>query len=285
MLYDANNQQSTLPYTPSTSRAPTTVSGYKQQVGAPLTAIISGQSMGFHISPDIVVQPPSERSTKSTDKQEITSVIPRVLPRGNISPSMFQPVSASNQSTADYPLADSSIANLSTYRTQMSHDQHMQAWRQNKVEKMQKKQKHTYIYGISPQPNVVDRVSTAAILTPQIISTTKQRQVPPTPYTTDFQRGPTPSPFRFPPSQSSQIRSTSSSSSSVMNDTQSKSKNQRNSKLNRPPEEIPVPPPRMDPLDEDPQEISSTNISSKDYTAALIHRQDSQSSVTDVEKD
>lgn len=279
MLYDASTQQPCSPYSPSPSpsHVPTTVSGYKQQLRAPLTTTVSGQSLGFRTSPDVIVHPPSDRSSESTEKQIPTSTIPRISPRGNLTPSIFRPAPTSNQSTADYPFAESSIANLSTYRTQMSHEQHMRAWRQNKVEKNQKKQKHAYIYGASPQPTLVDRVSTAAILTPQILPTTNQQQAPPSSYADGIQRRPTPSPFQFPP-PSSQIQSISSS---VISDTQLKPKNQR-LKINRPPQNIPPPPPppRMDRLDEDPQETSSANQPSK-MASALIHRQNSQSSITD----
>ncbi|CAF5127868.1 unnamed protein product, partial [Rotaria socialis] len=71
--------------------------------------------------------------------------------RGHLTPSLFQPVSTSNQSTADYPLAASSITASPTFCTQMSHDQQMHAWRQGQVEKIQRRRRHCYIYGTPSQ--------------------------------------------------------------------------------------------------------------------------------------
>jgi len=278
MLYDSNAQQPNTPYTSSVSRTPG--SAYIPKLRPlQMTTTFSNQSLGFHVPTDVIVHPTSERSMKSGDKQTTTYSTSRVLPPENITPSLFQPVSVSNQSTADYPLAASSIVNSSTYRTQMSHEQHMQAWRQEQVKKIMKKQRHCYVYDAPPQPTMVDRVSTAAILTPQVLSTaTKQGQAPETPDTGQTQRGPTISPFHF-PITSSEVRS---APSSIVNGIRLKTKNQK-LKINRPQEGIPIPPERMDRLDEDPQEKSNTNKSSK-ITSALIQRKDSQSSVTDIKE-
>jgi hypothetical protein len=273
MLYDTNNQQTDTSYTAATSQTPTTATFSNQQFQRPITTAISDQSLGFPISPDIIVQPPSESSARSTQNQSNVYLTPRAFQRGTMTPSLFQPASASNQSTADYPLAASSTANSSTFRTQMSHEQHMQAWRQDQMGKIQKTQRHCYIYGQPPQPLLVDRVSTAAILTPQILSTaTKQQQVPPTPNTGNTLRRPTVSPFHF-PLPSSKIRSAPSSIISDTNNQKLKTKLQQ--------QNVPIPPKRMDRLDEDPQEISNTNKPSK-TTSVLIHKDDSQSDTSDV---
>ncbi|CAF5153444.1 unnamed protein product, partial [Rotaria socialis] len=58
----------------------------------------------------------------------------------------------------------------------MSHDQQMHAWRQGQVEKIQRRRRHCYIYGTPSQQPIIDRASTAAILTPQILSTTARQQ-------------------------------------------------------------------------------------------------------------
>jgi hypothetical protein len=260
MLYDTSTQQTDTSNTAATS-------------SNQITTAISNQSLGFPISPDITVQPPSESSARSTQNQTNVYLTPRGLQRENLTPSLFQPASASNQSTADYPPPASSTANSSTFRTQMSHEQHMQAWRQDQMGKIQKTQRHCYIYDPPPQPLLVDRVSTAAILTPQILSTaTKQQQVPPTPNTGKTPRRPTVSPFNF-SLPSSQIRSAPSSIISDTNNQKLKTKLQQ--------QNIPIPPKRMDRLDENPQEISNTNKPSK-TTSVLIHKDDSQSDTSDV---
>jgi hypothetical protein len=71
-----------------------------------------------------------------------------------------------------------------------------------------------------------------------------------------------------------------SAPSSTISDTQPKTRNQ-NSRINRSQQEAPIPPQRMERLDEDSQETSNTNKSST-VTSALIHRKDSQSSTTDI---
>jgi hypothetical protein len=277
MLYEANNQQPNTANVPCVLRTPPTGSAYMQQSRLPLTTTFSDQSLGFHVSPDINVQSTSEQSIKSRSKQAATHSTPRVSQQEPITPSLFQPVPPSNQSTADYPLETSSIINSSTYRTQMSHEQHMQLWRQEQIEKNQKKKRYGYVYGLSPQPTSVDKSSNDAILTPQILSTTtRQQQVPRISDTARTPRQPTRPPFKF-PIPSSQVRSTPSS---IIIDTQSKPKNQKLT-INYPQQPAPIPPPRMDRLDEDPQETSNASKSSK-VTSALIHRKDSQSSTTDI---
>jgi hypothetical protein len=265
MLYDVNNQQPNTPYSPSTARTPTTISAYTEQLRCPITTTFSGQSLGFPVPSVIAVDPPSARRMKSGDKQPNIRSTLQALPPESITPSVFQPVPASNQSTAGYALTGTSIINSSTYRTQMSHEQQMQAWHQNQVKKIQKKQPRSYVYNTPP-------IAASVILTPQNISSIpKQNQAP-----DKTQRGPTPSPFDF-RHPSSQVRSTSSS---IISDIQSKTKNSK-LKTNRTQQEIPIAPQRMDRLDEDPQETSHANKSSR-VTSALIHREDSQSSITDI---
>ncbi len=276
MLYDANNQQLNSPNVPSVSRPPTTVSANMQPIGPPIFTALSGQSLGFPVSSNDTSQPSYEFKTKSRGEQMAGSTTARTLLQENLTPSQFQPASATYSSTADYPSISSSIVHSSTFRTQMSYDQQMQAWRQKKIEKIQKKQRHGYVYGEPPQSALPDRVANSVILTPQIIfTTTKQQQAPPTPSIDQTARKPTKSPFRFLPS-SSQVRSTPSS---ITSDTSSKTKTQR-LQTTPPQQAAPIPPQRMDRLDEDPQEISDVNKSSKS-TSVLIHRKDSQSSTSD----
>ncbi|CAF5148910.1 unnamed protein product, partial [Rotaria socialis] len=62
-----------------------------------------------------------------------------------------------------------------------------------------RRRRHCYIYGTPSQQPIIDRASTAAILTPQILSTTaRQQQAPPTAGGGGTSRKPTQSPFRFP---------------------------------------------------------------------------------------
>jgi hypothetical protein len=277
MLYEANNQQPNTANVPSVLRTPTTGSADMQQSRLPMTNTFSDQSLGFHVLPDINVQSTSEQSIKSRSKQAVTHSTPRVSQQEPITPSLFQPAPASNQSTVDYPLETSSIINSTTYCTQMSHEQKMQLWRYGQIEKLQKKKRHGYVYGVSPQPTSADKTSSDAILTPKVLfTTTRQQEVPRTSDTGRTPRLPTRPPFEF-PIPSSQVRSTPSS---IISDTQSKPKNQK-LKINYPPQPAPIPPPRMDRLDEDPQETSNASKSSK-VTSALIHRKDSQSSTTDI---
>ncbi len=306
MLYDANNQQLNSPNIPSPITVPTNI----RQIRQPIVTISSAQSLGFTVSSNDAIQPSSEIKTKSRGAGPSTA---RSLLQKNLTPLEFQPASASNLSTADYPLIGSSVANSSTFRTQMSHEQQMNAWRQKRIEKIQKKQRHGYVYIESPQSALSDRVFNAVILTPQIISTVpNQQQAPPTTTTDQTARQPTNPPFRFPrtsstdqtarqptkppfrfprtlstdqtarqPTQSpfrfddssSQVRS---APSSITRDTPSKNNTQQ-LQTTHPQQGAPAPPPRMDRLDEDPQEISDVNKS----TSVLIHRKDSQSSTTD----
>ncbi|CAF4340006.1 unnamed protein product, partial [Adineta steineri] len=117
MLYDANTQAPNAPYNSTTSQTPITATSFTQKLRSSVIDTSNNHSLGFHISsPNITIQPPSDSSTRSRQTQTTD----------HLTPILFQPASASNQSTADYPLAASSAANSTTLRTQMSHDQHMQ---------------------------------------------------------------------------------------------------------------------------------------------------------------
>jgi hypothetical protein len=271
MLYDVNIPQPTTPYSIHESQTPTPLN---QPLRRPVAATVSQGSLGFPIPSNASVHPSIVTGIQLKEKQATKYPPSHVSQQDNISPSQFQPAPSSNQSTADYPPATASVANSSTFRTQMSHDQHMQVWRQKQMEKIRKHRRHRYVYGPPPQPFLADKVSNASILTPQILhETTKQQQVPPTPNTVKFERQPTQPPFHFPmPSRQMPI-----SSSSITSDTQSKPINQT-SRINQ---RSAVSPQRMDSLDEHPQEISHKNKSSK-KTSTLTHRVDSQSSITDT---
>ncbi|CAF0734551.1 unnamed protein product [Rotaria sordida] len=278
MLYDVSAEQMNSPHISSVSQTPTIISAYNQQQQRNLmTTTLSDQSLGFHVSPSVIVHPPSDTSTRSREKQVNDYPIRRALQRELLTSSLFQPVSTSNQSTADYPLAASSIVTSPTLCTQMSHDQHMQVWRQNQVEKLQKRRRHCYIYGTPSQQPLVDRVSTATILTPQILMTIpKQQQAPSTSSDGKTRRIPTISPFRF-PVPSDQVYT---APSSTISDIQVETNNQK-SKRNRRQKKIPIPQKRMERLDEDIQETSNANKSLK-MTSASTRRKDVQSSSSDI---
>ncbi|CAF3644565.1 unnamed protein product [Rotaria sp. Silwood1] len=276
MLYDVIAEQMNTPHISSVSQTPTVISSNNQQQRTLIHTNLSDQSLGFHLSPDIIIHPPSDSSTKSKEKQVNDYPMRRGLQQGTFVPSLFQPLPTSNQSTADYPLAASSILTSPTFCTQMSHDQHMQAWRQNQVEKIQKKRRHCYMYGTPSQQPLVDRVSTATILTPQILSTTIQQQAPPTTNDGKIRREPTLSPFRFPIKPDQLHTAPSSTTSDIQVET-----NNRKLKRNRRQKKSAVPRKGMERLDEDVQETSNANKSLK-MTSALIHRKDADSSSSDV---
>ncbi|CAF4181382.1 unnamed protein product [Rotaria sp. Silwood2] len=276
MLYDVIAEQMNTPHISPVSQTPTIISTYNQQQRPLMTTTLSDKSLGFHVSPSVIVHPPSDTSTKSREKQLNDYPIRCGLQRENLTPLLFQPVSASNQSTADYPLATSSILTSPTFCTQMSHDQHMQAWRQNQVEKLQKKRPHCYIYGTPSRQPLVDRVSTATILTPQILMTTTQQQAPPTSDDGEIRRGPTVSPFRFVVTPDQVHTAPSSTISDIQVET-----NNRKPKRNRRQKKTPIASKRMERLDEDVQETSNANKSLK-ITSSVIHRNDVHSSSSDA---
>ena len=182
MLYDALGQPLSIPLSPDVSQAPSVVIQTKTTPGV--------RSLGF--------QPGGgTRSTQSKDqrpsyqRQASEFSTPLIITNTNGTP-IFQPVPDSIQSTADYPLGNAStITSSSTLRTQMSHAQHMQAWRQNRARKIQKHRPNCYVYGSPPQRPMEEKLSTAAILTPQVIVTSPQ---PPD----GTQRPASSSPFQFP---------------------------------------------------------------------------------------
>ncbi|UJR37331.1 hypothetical protein I4U23_030039 [Adineta vaga] len=281
MLYDTNVQQINGSHASTSSHTPTTAMSLNRQRSVPVTTYFSDRSLGFRTTPDIIIQPPSESSTKSERTQITDHQTPRIRRQEQFPPTTFLPDSPSIQSTADYPLATTSMTNSSTFRTQMSHDQHMQVWRQDEMEKIQKKQRHCYIYGPPPQTPLQDKVSRTAILTPQLLSTvTRQQQAPSTADNDATQRQPTISPFQF-PDLSRQVRTTSSSTAS---DTVTRDNNQQSTKKHRQ-KTSPIPPPRMDRLVEDPHETNNKNISSKTIISAQIHQEDSSSDTSDIKND
>jgi hypothetical protein len=197
MLYDVNSQQADTPRSPVISQVPSTVS---QQPRFQMKSNLSAKSFGFQTAPTVIIQPPSDSTTLSKGKrpsyqrQETERSDPLMINQLTGTP-VFQGV----PSTADYPLANgSSITNYSTLRTQMSHAQHMQAWRQNQVTKLQKKRPHCYHYGAPLQRSLEEKVAAAAILTPQII-----------PPDNNLKRLPSTSPFPFPPQEKTKNASTS----------------------------------------------------------------------------
>jgi hypothetical protein len=132
MLYDTHAQQSNTPHSSSVTQVPPEIS---QHLRDP-SNIYNSKKLGSHVIPNVIVQPPSDSNTHSKgnrpsyQRQESARSGSPMIPRVNGTP-IFQAVPDSNQSTADYPMVNgSSMTNSSTLRTQMSHAQHMQAWRQ-----------------------------------------------------------------------------------------------------------------------------------------------------------
>lgn len=191
MLYDVNTQQYDIPRSPMISQVPSTIS---QQGQLKLKSNISPKSLGFDPVPSFIIQPPSDSTATTTQgkrpsyqRQGTIHSTPIGINQFNGTP-IFHAISESNHSTADYPIAtSSSTTNFSTLRTQMSHAQHMQAWRQNQLKKLQKNRPHCYHYGAPLQRPLEEKVATAAILTPQII-----------PVDDGLQRLPSSSPFSYP---------------------------------------------------------------------------------------
>ena len=184
MLYDALGQPLSDPRSPGVSQAPSVIIQTKTTPG--------GRSLGFQTGADT-------RSTHSKDlrpayqRQASEFSTPLIITNTNGTP-IFQPVPDSTQSTADYPMGNAStITSSSTLRTQMSHAQHMQAWRQNRARKIQKHRPNCYVYGSPPQRPMEEKLGTAAILTPQVIVTSPQPQASDGP-----QRPASSSPFQFP---------------------------------------------------------------------------------------
>lgn len=163
MLYDVNAQQADTPRSPVVSPVPSVVS---QQTRA--------QARSY--APSLVVQPPSDGSATSRSKrpeyqrQETEASDPLIINQFAGTP-IFQAIPESTHSTADYPMGtSSSVGNSSILRTQMSHAQHMQAWQQNQLRKLQKKRPHCYHYGAPLRRPLEEKIETAAILTPQNIA-------------------------------------------------------------------------------------------------------------------
>lgn len=163
MLYDVGAQQADTPRSPVVSQVPSTVS-QQPRIQSRLNA------------PTFVVQPPSDSSATSRSqrpeyqRQETEASDPLIINPFAGTP-VFQGIPESTHSTADYPMGtNSSIANSSILRVQMSHAQHMQAWQQNQLRKLQKQRPHCYHYGAPLRRPLEEKVETAAILTPQNIA-------------------------------------------------------------------------------------------------------------------
>lgn len=195
MLYDALGQPLSAPRSPGVSQSPSVINQTKTTPGV--------RSLGF--------QPGAgKRSTESKDqrpsyqRQASEFSTPLIITNANGTP-IFQPVPESTQSTADYPQGNAStITGSSTLRTQMSHAQHMQAWRQNRARKIQKHRPNCYVYGSPPQRPMEEKLSTAAILTPQVIVTSPQPQA-----SDGSQRPASSSPFQYPRSEVRTLNETS----------------------------------------------------------------------------
>lgn len=180
MLYDVNSQQADTPRSPVSLITST----FSQKV----------RPQGRNLAPPTLhVQPPSDSSAGSKgrrpeyQRQETEASDPLIINPITGTP-IFQAIPESTHSTAGYPVVtNSSITNSSILRTQMSHAQHMQAWQQCQLRKIQKQRTHCYHYGAPLQRPMEEKVATAAILTPQVLSTGD-----------NLRRSPSNSPFRYP---------------------------------------------------------------------------------------
>ena len=164
MMYDASIQQADTPRSPVVSQA-----------GSTSTAL--SRSLGFQPQPTVRFQPPSDTSTARSDgtrpayERQASNQPTCVIRVDSAGTPVFNPVPESISSLAEYPLTNTSVlSNSSTLRTQMSHAQHMQAWHQRQANKIHKKRPHCYQYGSPPQRPMEEKVATAAILTPQIVT-------------------------------------------------------------------------------------------------------------------
>ena len=196
------------------------------------------QSFGFGVSPNIIVSPPSDGTARSGIHRTSHSSQP------DNRRSLFQPIAPSNQSTADYPAAaGSSVATSSILRTQMSHEQRMQTWRQQKTAKMHKKRRYHFIYDSPSQTAPNDKIFTTMLVTPNAPSAVSvQRGVPPTPAgDATTRRMPTMSPFAYPGVASSALNTVSS----IPNERPLASVDEKSS-LDHEEERCPTPPKRMD---------------------------------------
>ncbi|CAF1180370.1 unnamed protein product [Rotaria sp. Silwood1] len=177
MLYDVNVQQPNVPQSANVYPMPPTTG---QQGGV-------SRKLGSRQPPNIVIQSPSVTTDepKSTrplyQRQKSQGATPIGINTFNNTP-LFQGLPDSGQSSTD-----ALVNNYTTLHTQMSHAQHMQAWRQIQLKKQQKKRPYRYVYGTPPQRPLEEKVSTAAILTPQII-----------PINGKFKRLPSQPAFQFP---------------------------------------------------------------------------------------
>lgn len=245
MLYDPTNQPTTPTSVSAVSFTTTAISATPQPLRTQVATTLSNQSAGFAVVSADVTQRPSKFQPTLT-------------------PSQFQSTIASNQSTADYPMVESSVAHSPIYYSQTSHDQQMQVWRQKEIQKIQKKQRHGYVYGDTQQPTSPDRLAVTTILAPQSVSSqTTQQQPPPTPSTGQFIRPATQSPFVF----------TAIASQPQNLPTETKNPMSKPSNPPLPPTVPPPPPKRMDRLDEDSRETSDAE-SSTIITTALVHRRE-----------
>jgi hypothetical protein len=183
MLYDANGQPSNVSRSPEISQAPSTVSQTIRNTG-------NTSQQTKTIVKMTNLRPQYQRQ----ESQHSTSPV-----ANNISTTpIFQPIPDSNQSTADYPLMnESTIATTSsTLRIQMSHAQHMQAWRQNQLRKIYRKRPYRYVYGSPARRTPEEKLATAAILIPQVASSHEQ--------TKSGRRIPSSSPFQYPSASNDQ---------------------------------------------------------------------------------
>ena len=271
MLYDVNAQQLYRRQISSASHETMVISAYNQPPLSTRATNPSNHSLGFDISPDIIVSPPSDSSSKLNGTKGNDSLVQFGPISEQDSPLSFQPTSTSTQSTGDYPLEVSSIGNSSTFCIQLSHSQYMEAWRQNQANKIQKQHRHCYVYNSPPRSPLADRVASAVILTPQILSTTMKQKSSQTSNSGIRQRSPTTSPFQFPVSQE-QMDATASP---TITETQLKPTNRKwEGKYRK--EEISIVPKRTD-LNEDILEVPDTDQSFKLSTKSA-HQELHQSS-------
>ncbi|CAF1562766.1 unnamed protein product [Rotaria magnacalcarata] len=163
MLYNVRSQRTTGPQSLVTRNVNPNYMGARSQY---LSADMANESN--------MNRPPYQRQASHCSSSTVTTVL-------NNTPN-FQAIPESGLGAPDYPLPTDLPATYgSTLRSQMNYAQHMQALRNNQVKKFQKKRPYCYVYGPPIQRSMEEKVSTAAILSPQILSSTDRSrfQFPP----------------------------------------------------------------------------------------------------------
>lgn len=161
MLYDVNASHT--PNAPPMSAAALRPSGVSARAQMGTSRSRSPNTPSSSINELKVKRPPYQRQESQGSSSTIVTGL-------NNTPN-FQSIPESGISTDDYALPNKILnSNSTTLRSQMTHAQHMQMWHQKQAQKGRKKHPYRYSYGQPPPRPADEKVSTSAILTPQIIA-------------------------------------------------------------------------------------------------------------------